>query len=1845
MADNRRITIDVEVEADGAIRVLDRTGSSASQLGKTVEGTGSSFSRAGVALIAFNQGLELLNRISGSVTAVFHAITEEGKGSEHTLALLQSRLGKNVDAINKYGRAISLLERRTSKTEQEIAAGAAEIANARWNNTTREIEALNASTELAVALFGDVGQAANLVTSAIGAYGEAYGDADEIANKFFKTITGNRGSMDQMNASFKQVLQVASQLGVNLDELLAIYATMTKNNIEAGAAAATLRGIMQALLKPSADMLLLLQTMEQTTGAGAVQTYGLAKTITNLTDAADGNEEALARAIGKLQSFAAVQVVAKDGGAEVTEQLKRLRNEENELGDTLDVVNQRYDEQLKRIENLKGELREVLFYAARKDIDAWTDAVERANRQMLEFTEANPTMARVTVDTFFALSKLAGLASSLGTFAATIGIITIAWPGFGAGAAAAAAAVARAVPQIAALVTITAGLKWAGDRLHEFAKRWTVGAYDVEAAGAKLRAEAESQANMPPLFSGIIDKDLIKQLPAQIDDLIAGIAQATEQGNIELAEQLKEEAEGLVRAGLSQLEPVTTEVMGKVGEVAASAADVFGAEALSGIDSSISAYDLLIEKLDRIADATAGVTSATSDATKTSADLAGSYRLLEQRLQQIKDVHEPLIAARKADYDLAKRQYDLAVATNKPAAEIATAAKAVDVAAAAAGQSVADMTQEMLDFVEATAPASPYVEQLSAQLRQAKFEAAGVGEYAAKATDELKKQADEVGKSSQDAVTKLVDSFKIQQVEARRAVDEQARQVDVLREMKAPQEVIQAAIEKQVSLLGNERDLYLQIAAALERVLATLPRGSDEARNVALAILEARNHAQDLGDQAHTVANSFKEASETIRFSLTDAFRQGMRDSIDAVVQGTRDLKDVWEGVKVSMIGSFADAFAGILVPKKLFDFEMERNAAGVADTWDGAGGAIMGTFQRVFKFGQEASKQLLKYVGGDFMVGNVAASTILSGAGVGGGIGGILALLTGGSQQEQLGTAIGGAIGGAIGSYVASAATTAALANVGITSVGGLMTNGVAAGAGGILGSSTAASFGATAGLAVIFAVIGHMIGSAFTPKIADEVKKDTRDALTKLLVKTLGIIDETVLAELGRGKIISKTVPTLGDRLEAGLPVSDIARVLALVASKGDSPFDEGRNRRMFSIWGGQIQSILEDFPDQADAAAKAIAQAYGGNLGDAIDKMQAQIIKILDDQRERVDRRSIFEDRQGMNNRYIDYGVTQQEALQELIDEGFLIPMEDAIRVLTDIFAVDMPRTVRDAIEEMVRRIYARAEEQQSEADRAAGKVVTVQGDQVERALEIQVESFTALTEILKKAAADRLSGATKKEVFEGVLAAMREVLIARSSEGLDQAFFGQVSLDNLLAPLFDALEFGLQEILAADTPREARQATSDLLDLLNTDFEAVASQIEKLGPAIEAYADLQERLVLALTTFSQAADVVKNTIKGIDLLIAEFSDDPTRVQRILERQAQREENKAYRRIERIVGASIEDLAGNSDLSRNALRNLSDEDLKRLPGLIADATQAIVDNARLRIEGLQQELALLNEWINLLPQAKDALLTVRTYGRPTQQAAAEIFAESKGRLADLITQFRTGSDAERLAAAQQITALAPQILQQAQAAGFAPGSPIFEALRRVLDNVLVDIVNEGAAAQTRADQIQEEIRDIQKETRDKLEEMKNFARDVQAVLQERAAAAAEEIVDNTGDFGPPARTASATEKTFQILDRGINVKNTKGSFDPFEAPPLANGGLVTGTSPLLALLHPPELVLPLDKAIPLLNASRSGGQRTVTVNNTFTTNYGAGATNVTPAQVMLEQRKQRRMLDSPEMRALMG
>lgn len=174
-------------------------------------------------------------------------------------ASFEQAMAKANTMANKSGEEFKVLEGQIKSLGNEIPMLRDEIAGGLYqviSNGVPEdnwIDYLKKSTKAAVGGVADLGQTVTVTATLIKNYGKSWDAAGTIQDKIQMTAKNGVTSFEQLAQALPRVSGSASQLGVQINELMAVFATTTGVTGNTSEVSTQLAAVLNSLIKPTSE--------------------------------------------------------------------------------------------------------------------------------------------------------------------------------------------------------------------------------------------------------------------------------------------------------------------------------------------------------------------------------------------------------------------------------------------------------------------------------------------------------------------------------------------------------------------------------------------------------------------------------------------------------------------------------------------------------------------------------------------------------------------------------------------------------------------------------------------------------------------------------------------------------------------------------------------------------------------------------------------------------------------------------------------------------------------------------------------------------------------------------------------------------------------------------------------------------------------------------------------------------------------------------------------------------------------------------------------------------------------------------------------------------------------------------------------------------------------------------------------------------------------------------------------------------------------------------------------------------------------------------------------------------
>ncbi len=250
------------VEADGLDDIL-------SEVGKTATDTGNKLREMADKSLVFDTAIRSIRDLSDMVGG----LAEPFDSFETAMRSANTMAGKSGDEFEVLTGQITELSKTIPLAREELANGLYQVIS---NGVPEDnwIEFLEKSSRSAVGGIADLGETVTVTSTLIKNYGLEWDQAGNIQDKIQMTAKNGVTSFEQLAQALPRVSGSASQLGVSMDELMAVFATTTGVTGNTAEVSTQLAAVLNSLIKPSTEATKAANEMGIGFNAASVQAAG-----------------------------------------------------------------------------------------------------------------------------------------------------------------------------------------------------------------------------------------------------------------------------------------------------------------------------------------------------------------------------------------------------------------------------------------------------------------------------------------------------------------------------------------------------------------------------------------------------------------------------------------------------------------------------------------------------------------------------------------------------------------------------------------------------------------------------------------------------------------------------------------------------------------------------------------------------------------------------------------------------------------------------------------------------------------------------------------------------------------------------------------------------------------------------------------------------------------------------------------------------------------------------------------------------------------------------------------------------------------------------------------------------------------------------------------------------------------------------------------------------------------------------------------------------------------------------------------------------------------------------------
>jgi len=269
--------------------------------------------------------IQLIHQAISKVTSAFVEGAKAARSYEISLAEIQTISGKSYKNFEDLAKRTEEFAAITGQPLPAVTEGIYQTLSNQVVDTADAFKFLGTASDFSIAAVTDLGSSVNLLSSVLNSYQLSSSQADQVAGKLFKTIELGRIRGQEFADTFGRVLVLSAQLGVELDEVFASMATLTRAGIQYNEAYTLLTNVQLKLIKPTKELKEVFADLGIASAEAGIQAYGLQGLLQKIEQAAGGTASELGEVFGRVRAIRGALGLGKTVAEQYADSLERIK--------------------------------------------------------------------------------------------------------------------------------------------------------------------------------------------------------------------------------------------------------------------------------------------------------------------------------------------------------------------------------------------------------------------------------------------------------------------------------------------------------------------------------------------------------------------------------------------------------------------------------------------------------------------------------------------------------------------------------------------------------------------------------------------------------------------------------------------------------------------------------------------------------------------------------------------------------------------------------------------------------------------------------------------------------------------------------------------------------------------------------------------------------------------------------------------------------------------------------------------------------------------------------------------------------------------------------------------------------------------------------------------------------------------------------------------------------------------------------------------------------------------------------------------------------------------------------
>lgn len=306
---------------------------------------------------------------------------------EESMANVSTLLDTSVIDVEELSASVLNMTDGVLKSSKDLSSGLYQVFSAGVTESSEALDVLRVSAIAATAGISDTFTSVDAITTILNAYGLQTSQATDVSDLLFQTVKLGKTTFSELAGAIGTVISPAASVGIELEEIFATLATLTKGGIDTRLATTALRATLLSVLKPTEEARKKAQELGIEWNTQSLRAKGLIAFLGELREKTQGNSEDLAAIVPNVR---ALNAVLASVGAQYNELIKIEKQFSDRAGSTAEAFAKQadtYRSKIKAYDIAAENLRITLGNLALSPISKVINEVTQSLKDMREIVK------------------------------------------------------------------------------------------------------------------------------------------------------------------------------------------------------------------------------------------------------------------------------------------------------------------------------------------------------------------------------------------------------------------------------------------------------------------------------------------------------------------------------------------------------------------------------------------------------------------------------------------------------------------------------------------------------------------------------------------------------------------------------------------------------------------------------------------------------------------------------------------------------------------------------------------------------------------------------------------------------------------------------------------------------------------------------------------------------------------------------------------------------------------------------------------------------------------------------------------------------------------------------------------------------------------------------------------------------------------------------------------------------------------------------------------------------------------------------------------------------------------